>query len=114
MSEKHEAIVGPNLQVTWFEEAAELDDIPDFLLVKNRVPLTAAQRAKLAAIKVEHPSDDDKWARNRRRYEAEGERLKMLKAEADKPRLAALAAKSAAERAEIKAVKDAAKAAHRK
>jgi hypothetical protein len=90
-------------------------DIPDFLLVANRVPLTEEQRAKLAAIKaVQPPSPEEKWQRNRRLYDQEGERLKMLKAAADKPRLAAMAAKSAAERAEIKAVKDAAKKAHGK
>jgi len=98
------------------EFSAPVDgDIPDFLLVANRVPLSAEQRVKLAAIKAEQPpSPEEKWQRNRRLYDQEGERLKMLKVESDKPRLAALAAKGAAERAEIKAVKDAAKAAHRK
>lgn len=90
-------------------------DIPDFLLVANRVPLTAEQQVKLAAMKAEAPpSPEEKWQRNRRLYDQEGERLKMLKAESDKPRLAAMAAKSAAERAETKAVKDAAKKANGK
>lgn len=88
-------------------------DIPDFLLVKNRVPLTAEQRAKLDAIKVEHPSVEEKWQRNRRLYEAEGERLKILAAEKAKPAKEAFFATKKAEAAGIKAVKDAAKAAHK-
>lgn len=91
-----------------------MDDIPDFLLVKNRVPLTEEQQARLAAIKIEHPSIEEKWQRNRRLYEAEGERQKLLAAEAAKPAKEAFFAKKKAEAAEIKAVKDAAKAGHRK
>lgn len=97
-----------------FSQPAE-GDIPDFLLVANRVPLTVEQQAKLAEMKLtQPPTPEEKWQRNRRLYDQEGERLKMLKAESDKPRLAAMAAKSAAERAEIKAVKDAAKKANGK
>ena len=90
------------------------EDIPDFLLVTNRVPLTEEQRARLAAIKVEHPSTEDKWARNRRLYDQEGDRLKALAAEKARPAKLAFYAKMKAEADEIKAVKAAAKAAHRK
>ena len=92
----------------------ELEEgIPDFLLVANRVPLTAEQQAKLAAIKVEHPSVEEKWQRNRRLYEAEGERVKILAAEKAKPAKEAFFAAKKAEADEIKAVKQAAKAAHK-
>jgi L-aminopeptidase/D-esterase-like protein len=89
------------------------EDIPDFLLVANRVPLTDEQRARLAAIKVEHPSTEDKWARNRRLYDQEGDRLKALAAEKARPAKLAFYAKMKAEADEIKAVKQAAKAAHK-
>lgn len=102
----------PELKLTYFTEAATLDDIPDFLLVANRVPLSAEQRERLAAIKVEHPSIEEKWQRNRRLYEAEGERQKLLKAGIARPASLEYFAKMKAEVAEIKAVKDAAKAAH--
>ena len=93
----------------------ELEDgIPDFLLVANRVPLSAEQRAKLDAIKVEHPSVEEKWQRNRRLYEAEGERLKIIAAEKARPAKLEFYAKMKAEAAEIKAVKQAAKAAHKR
>jgi len=96
------------------EFSAPVDgDIPDFLLVANRVPLTAEQKAKLDALKVEHPSVEEKWQKNRRLYEAEGERLKLLAAEKARPAKLAFYAKKNAEVAEIKAVKDAAKAAHK-
>jgi hypothetical protein len=89
------------------------EDIPDFLLVANRVPLTAEQKAKLDALKVEHPSVEEKWQKNRRLYEAEGERLKLLAAEKARPAKLAFYAKMKAEADEIKAVKQAAKAAHK-
>lgn len=92
----------------------DLDDIPDFLLVNNRVPLTPEQRARLAAIRIEHPSIEEKWQRNRRLYDQEGERQKALKAELDRPRLMAMAAAKAAERAELNAVKVAARKVRRK
>ena len=88
------------------------EDIPDFLLVANRVPLTAEQRERLAAIKVEHPSVEEKWQRNRRLYEAEGDRQKLIAAQKARPAKLEFYAKKNAEAAEIKAVKDAAKAAH--
>jgi hypothetical protein len=97
------------------ENVAAYDDIPDFLLVANRVPLTAEQKAKLDAIKAEAaPSPEEKWQRNRRLYEVEGQRLKLLAAEKAKPAKEAFFAAKKAEADEIKAVKDAAKAAHRK
>jgi hypothetical protein len=89
------------------------EDIPDFLLVANRVPLTTEQQAKLAAIKVEHPSVEEKWQRNRRLYEAEGDRQKLIAAQKARPAKLEFYAKKNAEAAEIKAVKDAAKAAHK-
>lgn len=102
------------LTVPWVEEAATMEDIPDFLLVKNRVPLTEAQKARLAAVKVENPSVEEKWQRNRRLYEQEGERQKALKAAIARPAALEYFAKKQAEATEIKAVKDAAKKAHGK
>jgi len=93
-----------------FSKPADLDDIPDFLLVANRVPLTPEQQERLAAIKVENPTVEEKWQRNRRLYEAEGERQKILAAEVAKPAREAFFAKRKAEAAELKAVRDAAKA----
>ncbi|SRR6266550_617510 len=46
-------IVGPNVSVGVFE------DIPDFLRVANRVPLSPEKQAKLAKVRVAPPTD--KW-----------------------------------------------------
>ena len=87
------------------------NDIPDFLLVANRVPLSAEKRAKLATLKLEYGGGvEDKWQRNRRLYDAEGARQKLLAAQKARPAKLEFYAKKNAATAAIKAAKDMAKA----
>jgi hypothetical protein len=95
----------------------ELEDgIPDFLLIKNRVPLTEAQKTRLEEVnRTSKPRQEfDERAETQRAYHAQRAYDKALKAALDLPRGRIYHAAKKAKADEIKAVKEAAKRVHAK
>jgi hypothetical protein len=91
----------------------EYELIPDFLLVKNRVPLSPEQLARLKQVQAKAPPPlAQKYAETERAYRASIERDKALKAAIAAPAREAFFAAKKADAAEVKAVKEEARKVH--